>query len=492
VYDPATGLPLGIDDFRETRIASPANIQYFPPGTPTAQILESYWWIQPMRLSRVRQDDKQTVWTLAADMVSQVNEHNELRLGAEYKIYELSLDFQSYASGGNEYSSFFENIHPQRFSAYVEDKIETDGMIINAGLRFDYFDPDAILPENFEDPLIEAAKDPEDPLYNDPRAPAEARIKNPTDADKRFLVSPRIGVSFPISELDVFHINYGHYFGMPAMGSLYENYSWSLLGAFKYMGNPNLGHEKIISYEAGVEHGFTDNVKLVVTGFYKDIADLVNKRKYIDASTGGPYWVAENTDYGNIKGFELSLQTRRWYNSILQIAYTYSIAKGKNSNQRQSFNDDYDKRRPRTDEFFLDWDVRHTVSANFDYRIPEDYFGNVWLDDWGANVILTYNSGRPYTSANTVPPPNQPPVNDRRYPGWMNVDLRLFKNFHIWKSVKAGIFFEVFNLFNDRTIRNIQNFEQYDQGYDDGDGVQNIPFSWANPRQQRLGFEILF
>ena len=139
------------------------------------------------------------------------------------------------------------------------------------------------------------------------------------------------------------------------------------------------------------------------------------------------------------------------------------------------------------------------VSANFDYRIPENYFGNAWIDDWGANFILTYNSGRPYTSANTVPPPNLPPINDQRYPGWVNLDMRIFKSFTVWESVKFGAFFEVFNLFDERALRDIENTEQYDQGYDNGDGTQNTPINtvtgflvWANPRQMRLGFEILF
>ena len=243
--------------------------------------------------------------------------------------------YESFASGGNEYTDFYEDIRPKKISAYVEDKIETDGMIINAGLRFDWFDPDAIVPENFADPLVADAKDPNSNLYNNPRSPAESRIKNPAQAEIRFRLMPRLGISFPISGRDVFHINYGHYFGMPNMGNLYENYSWSLLGAFKYLGNPNMEMEKIIAYEAGIEHGFSDDVKLSVTGFYKDIADLVNKQKFIDAQTGSPYWVNVNADYANVKGFEVALNTRRWYNTILNIAYTYSWAKGKNSDNRQ-------------------------------------------------------------------------------------------------------------------------------------------------------------
>ncbi len=336
-YDPATGKPLGLDDFRTLRFANPAHSDFFPPGAPTALTLESEWFIQPMFVLRDRQDDCQTVWTFAGDLVSQLNEYNELRIGAEFKLYDLYMWYEGLASGGNEYTNFFEDIRPKKISAYIEDKIETNGMIVNAGLRFVFFDPDAIVPENFTDPLVADAKDPNSELYQNPLSPAEDRIKNPTQARSRSILMPRLGIAFPISAHDVFHINYGHYYGMPNMGTLYENYSWAMLGAYKYMGNPNMDWEKIISYEAGVEHGFSDDVKLVITGFYKDIADLVNKQKFRDDETGTPYWVNINADYAEVKGFEVALKTRRWYNTILNIAYTYSRAKGKNSNNRQAF-----------------------------------------------------------------------------------------------------------------------------------------------------------
>ncbi len=491
-YDPATGKALGLEDYRTTRFASPANAEFFPVGAPTSQLIESYWYILPMVVSTSRQDDEQTTWTFSGDLVSQLNEHNELRLGAEFVQWDIFDKYEGFASGGNEYTSFLNHLQPRRLSMYAEDKIETAGMILNLGLRFDWFDPNAFVPENFDDPLKDEAKNPNSPLYQDPTASAEDRIKNPTAANQAFKLSPRLGISFPITERDVFHVNYGHYFGMPMLGHLYDNYTWSLLGAFKYLGNPNLDFEKIISYEVGIQHAFTDDVKLVVTGFYKDIADLVNKQKYVDATTGAPYWVNVNADYAAITGFEIGVRTRRVANSILYVNYTFSSAKGKNSDAEQAFLDDYRNRRPRTDEFFLDWDVTHVVALNYDFRIPENYWGSQWIDDWGFNFVLTYNSGRPYTSANTVPQPYLPAVNDRRYPGWTNVNMRLFKNFRIWKTVKFGAFVDVFNLLDDRALRTIQNTEQYDQGFDDGDGTQNVPWAWATPRAIRLGFELLF
>jgi hypothetical protein len=490
VYDPVTHQPLGLSDFRTLRFANP--LAFAPPDASVAQRLEAYWWIQPMVISTQRQDDSETTYQFNGDLVSQLNEFNELRLGLEYKFFDLDFWYESFASGGNEYTSFYENLSPLQLSAYIEDKIETEGMIINAGLRFDFFNPRAILPENFNDPLVDEALDPNSELYLNPRSPAEDRIKNPTAADVLYRLAPRIGIAFPITERDVFHINYGHYFGLPPYDDLFYNYSWSLLGAFKYLGNPNLRDEKTISYEAGIEHGFTDDVKIRLTGFYKDIADMVNMKKYKNQLTGSPYFVNINADYGSSKGFEVALETRRLYNFMGMLSYTYMIARGKNSNAEQSFNDDYNNRRPRTDDFYLDWDVRHTISANVDYRVPEVWMDSKWLGDWGINLIVTYNSGRPYTSVTSVPPPYQPPINDKRYPAWTNMDMKIFKNFPVWNKIRAGAFFEVFNILDDRTLRTIIDTQQYDLGADDGDGNWNNPTAWATPRQMRIGFEVLF
>ena len=39
-------------------------------------------------------------------------------------------------------------VNPKELSLYLQDKIELDELIINAGIRFDYFDPDWKVPKN--------------------------------------------------------------------------------------------------------------------------------------------------------------------------------------------------------------------------------------------------------------------------------------------------------------------------------------------------------
>ncbi len=132
----------------------------------------------------------------------------------------------------------------------------------------------------------------------------------------------------------------------------------------------------------------------------------------------------------------------------------------------------------------------------FDYKLPEqgglEIFGTKPFANSGIFLLWKYYSGRPYTSAITVPPPAAPPVNDARFPSFSQVDLKLYKNFKIWQSVQAGLFVEIFNLTDERTLMDIHNTERYYLGTDDGDGTWNDPSVWSPPREVRFGFEISF
>ena len=50
---------------------------------------------------------------------------------------------------------------PIEFSAYLQDKIELNEMIVNIGIRFDYFDSDGYVVSDLSDPDIYRPRRPE-------------------------------------------------------------------------------------------------------------------------------------------------------------------------------------------------------------------------------------------------------------------------------------------------------------------------------------------
>jgi len=477
VYDPWDGHPLSPDEFGDPRIGAP----------PITGIQSSQLRANPMYISRFRQDDKSITQSFRGDFTSQVNSTNLVKLGTEIKWFDLLYDYRSYASGNNEYNSQYHE-KPFQIGAYAQDKIETEGMIVNVGLRYDYFDPKTVVPFNFFDPLNDGYNNVNDPRYTQ-TWDLEARLKNAVPAKKKQQLSPRVGISYPITEKDVLHVTYGHYFQLPVFDDFYTNHAFDLRGAFKYIGNPNLQEQKTIAYEAGIEHGFNDFLKLSVVGFYKDIADLINHVRFQNDVTGGIFWINGNSDYARVKGFEATFTQRPWRDFSGSVSYTFQIARGRASDKTQSFLDDYNNRKPRTEDFPLDWDQRNTAKANLNYRIPASR-GSI-MGDWGFDMVWTYGDGRPYTGTATVVPPNLPDINNKRFPAEWRMDVRVDKGVNIYKQYNLNAFAEIQNVTDRANTTAATDLERYELTGDPA-GQFGDPGVYSTPRRILLGMQLSF
>jgi outer membrane receptor protein involved in Fe transport len=505
--DPYDGHPLTYDEMGQDRF------------DPSVKQYDNYWYVNPNYVTRVRQDDEQIVYTLKGDVTSQIDVRNLVKAGFELKSYDLLIDYVSRASGGNNYKSQFD-VKPIGFGCYAQDKIETKGMVISFGARFDYFDPRTWVPYDPTDALKQEYNDKETGAVFDPKE----RFKNPVRADKKYQVSPRVGVSFPITEKDVLRFSYGHYFQMPILDHLYNNHAYDLSGAHKYIGNPDLNEQKTVAYEVGVDHGFSDYLRLSVTGFYKDISGLVNYHWVKNPEVGTFFNRFTNTDYARVKGFEVSLSQRPWRGLSGQVAYTYQIATGKSSTENSGFLDHYYGRKPRTEDWNLDWDQRHTVNATISYEIPDSWGPEMWgthlFGDWYTSVVFSFGSGIPYSSGTNPPTPELPPINDKRYPSSYSIDTRLEKGFSLFGNLRTAFFVEVYNLTDTKSLKDIKDITRYEdsKGLDDfadangtaeqqeawsryvrdhggeinANGQFDDPSAWTDPRRFILGMQVEF
>jgi outer membrane receptor protein involved in Fe transport len=366
------------------------------------------------------------------------------------------------------------------FAFYVQDKIEVrDGFIINAGLRFDYYNPNGF-----------------GPVVYYPENPAEladpSRRRELTADDKvpsRWQISPRIGISHPITERDKIHFYYGHFFQRPDMRYLFEN-SNDLVKAFLYttnvdIGNPRLRPEKTVSYEVGWDHLFGDELRLGVTGYFKDITNLVAALDYDFAGSAEPFQAYGNLDYANVRGLEFTLETIGIRAIGGMINYSYAFADGRSSSVFRSNGEIVPRRLDP-----LDWDVRHKINANILLRstgIIQEYIGDAEM-----NFVVTVRSGYPYTRNTRDVFPLFALRNDGRLPWSKNVDMRFRKGFSI-AGVDFSVLAEVRNLFNWINVsyiaggrEGIAEFEQTG----DPTGPYDHPTTWTRPRVYRLGLEL--
>lgn len=258
--------------------------------------------------------------SLKADFTSQLNFNNLVKSGFEFTYNDLDLDYGVIASAseGKTYSNRVQmHVFPIRLSFYLQDKLETKGFTMNAGFRVDYSNSHTdwwdVDPYNID---FFSSK------YNSER-------EFDTSASKsQWQLSPRLGISHPITENSKLFFNYGHFKQMPQYETLFRIQRTSDR-KLTQIGDPNLILAKTIEYELGYDHVLFENYLLQLAAYYKDITDQQNTTEY--NSIGGlTYDKTTSTSYEDIRGFELTLRKTngRWFSGFANYTYQVSTSGG--------------------------------------------------------------------------------------------------------------------------------------------------------------------
>lgn len=377
---------------------------------------------------------------------------------------------------------------PRYIGAYIQDKIEYSDLVVNAGVRLDYMDNDDF--EFVDDPSTAAIEGPDNPAVDNTIFASFPVYKvEGTKKSKPFVgVSPRLGFSFPISERTVFHLQFGKFIQSPQLNVIYRGRgnSATIFSGGNFIPNPvgfNIQPERTTTYEVGFTQQFTDNAAFDLTGFYKDVAGQIQIQRQLTANgaTVAGYNMYSNGDFVTTKGIELSLRLRRINRLRAQFNYTFSDAQGTGSTINAAVSSVEQGSLYPTVISPLDFNQRHRGSVNLDYSFGKNDGGPI-LEQLGANVLFTYNSGHPYTRSTgsigqqgaatgalvesdarfSIP---LEAVNASTTPWVFNFDLRLFKGFDIG-GVNAEIYCYVQNLLNTKNVLNV--YRRTGNAFDDG------------------------
>jgi len=299
-------------------------------------------------------------------------------------------------------------------AAYVQDKWEHEGMVINGGVRFEWLtvgNNDEIVINNADvDPRVDTFKSN---------------------------ISPRLGVAFPITDHDKFFFHYGRFTQWPSR--VYLFHSQDPVGTTGTLGNPNLQPELTVSYQAGIAHQFTDDIVANFVVFNKDIYGLISSTQVTDDSTGIQSLRYVNRTYASSRGVELSLEKRLTRRMGFEVYYTYSFADGVASDADFGRSAAGLTHLP-TDERPLDWDQRHTFNVTL--RLAD-------RNRWGATVMYAYGSGTPWTPVDRLARLQDPSLeNSRRLEPTHRLDLQGRKQFNVYGR-ELTLFFEGRNLLDD-------------------------------------------
>ena len=441
------------------------------------------------------------------DITSQLTKIHQVKTGFELKFNELFMEEYSILLSSNtnwkpvipspengyltttSYNTYTRR--PKEYSFYVQDKIELKDLILNIGLRYEIFDPAAKVIVDLEDPNIYAPIKPEHKAMS-----LEERKKIwYKDASVKHQLSPRLGLAYPITDKGVIHCSYGHFLQIPPYYSLYLNPDFEVPAGFSsssFLGNPDLKPQQTVQYEIGLQQQIGSDIGIDITGFYKDIRNLLGAEIHNTFGGSDKYLLYKNLDYGNVRGITFSLTKRATNYFSASVDYTFSIAEGNESNPTEQYINASSGIESVKQLIYLDWDQRHTLNVNLT-------FGDI--KNWSLSLLGKYGSGLPYT------PQYQGKLtafkNSERKPAQFNVDLKFYKYFKL-SFAKIGFFLNIYNLFDRKneifvyddtgraTYSLISVYTPEDQGYNTLSEYLLRPDYFSPPRQVKFGISLKF
>jgi outer membrane receptor protein involved in Fe transport len=413
--------------------------------------------------------ERTKTFSLNSSLTSQIDNHNMFKGGIQFNYYDIHVDYLRSRSNLSQVRSESYHKYPYEGAIYLQDKIEFEGLIANVGSRLDFYNFNTEYYLNKFSPYKNPNFDPTDPSsgsFYDP----ELAAKEKTDLQTFF--QPRIGISFPVSEKSVLHLNYGVFVQRPPFERIFtQRLKFDANPNYEWLGNPQLEPEQTISYDLGLVYGLPLGFYLDVSAYLKDVTNLLQFAVYQDLG-GNRYFTFDNREYANIKGFQVNLEKNlgmfRGY-----IRYNWESAKGKSgsaigSGARAEFfeDDNLPDLLPSPKDVFLDYNRLHKLVANLRIKTRKGdgftLFGVKPLENVAVSGTYRLASGRPFT----YDPTGQGLQMNQRTPTEHDLKLRLDKMIKV-NDTNLKFYMEAFNVLNHKVL-------SYSRTFEDPQGEQNI------------------
>ena len=392
---------------------------------------------------KTRDTSDVAIWTGKFDLTSQVNRFMQIKTGVEaiYSNYEMRFARVNLQLVGPEPEAAFPwSEQPFQGGAYAQTKLEFQGLIANLGLRLDYFNANTDWWDYspYDRALIGEIEDLD-----------EAVDKKATKSQAA--LSPRLGLSFPVTENSKVYFNYGHFRQMLNPSDIF-GVEQSRSGGINVIGNPSHPMPKTVAYELGYDQNLFDQFLFRVSGFYRDIRLQPRLVLYESVDELINYSTLQPWDYEDVRGAEFTLEKNRgkWIQGF--INYTYLSTKEgdfglanfyENSFRQQEYlrtSTDYRINAPIPEPF---------ARFNAILLVPEDFGGsgfvNSVLGDLRVNLLGDWRAGQKFTweGGGSLPELR----NNVRWRSYYNVDLRFTKHVNTPYG-GAQLFMDVANVFN--------------------------------------------
>jgi len=485
------------DEYREPKDIVTFPLVYYNTGTDTVGVIPGDGFYDTGNPT-VWRDHYVEEHTFKLDVTSHFDERNKFKAGIEMRFQDMQMvDIISPWVKPLGFNNDIYSVKPALGAVYAQDNLSFSGMILNAGLRFDYWFP---------------GKYVDDAVQNDAQSLVSPTIRARYLQDTYSLggrrwkgrISPRLAIAHPVTDNQTLFFSYGHFSKFPRPQYVYSKLLRSnARSTFQVIGNPNLNPETTVAYELGLRNQLSANDVLSITAYYKDIFDYITAKSVRVEQTrfsAGSYLTYINLDYARSRGLEIEYKTRvgSWLRAALSASY--SIGTGKSSAATEALFNVQLGEEEKIKESYLVWDRPFQASAVLNFRSQKNApffgFGKGILENYNVYLRFFYQSGRRYTPYYQIgteavtgrPLYKQDNLNPYTRVGKdiMTVDLNFEKYIDI--SVGELIFsIEIQNLLNAKNsqILNPVTGEAYEYSQQDGTRTPT-PNSWNDPHYPDL------
>ncbi|MEM8556599.1 MAG: TonB-dependent receptor [Bacteroidota bacterium] len=412
--------------------------------------------------SNARDTSRVAIYNLRADYTNQLSPVVEVKTGALLTVTDFDINYGRFDEFLPELNSISQyNATPWELGLYAQTTLEFKGLVANLGLRGEFLNTGT---EGFAGGTYDNILGTRADIASGPTIPDSLLA----DPGTFFALSPRLGVSFPITEVSKLFFNYGHFRSLPSSPNLYLYEFSTATGRITELPNPDMPLPKTVAYELGYEQSFLGQYSAAITGYYRDVRFEPLDVEFVSRNGNVEYDLVTPNFYQDTRGFELTLAKSQgnWVRGFVNWTFAvdtdgfFGLSQiSENTTAQRAFEAGDGPRRaaqsrPVADSF---------GSANINVFTPEDfgpsYSGFHPLGGWRSSLIGRWRDGGKITWGDGSF--NAPPgvINNVDVRDAWQIDLRFERTFNI-RGQEVGFFADILNLTNRRQFSNL--------GYIDG------------------------
>jgi len=420
---------------------------------------------------------------LRVDAFAQVDQHHGVKAGAELVLNDINKDLRRMSRSFGRLGDFagVYEADPWQVGFYIQDKMEYEGLIVNAGIRLDGYNagwdklyPDELVPMEFRKgglvSMIQTAglevwpdNYPRNlswqyvPLSQneDFQRTKKVMALMPSEPAKTYWkVAPRLGISHPVGTSTKFFFNFGWMYSLPKTGYRYgigsESFMLTSMGSeIRAISNPNLTMPRSVQYEVGFEQSLQNMYLLRVKGYSKDDDDMPGRYRATgyDKETQVSHQISAVTSnrFSTNRGLELTLSKNSGRFVTGTINLDYRVVSSGQKGYATVYHEDMNTANAPFQITSGQSQVQPSVDTYLGLHTPSDY-GHL-TGSWHLSMRQVWQRGGTY---DYDPTGSGIPVTLRWVDYW-RTDLRLTKDIP-FDQRSVSFYMDIRNLFNNKRL----------------------------------------